>query len=77
MSLGLLYAGKGVLTLSQFRQGDFLFNKEGTCGLLILSIMLTNVDEFIINKNHYMLSYLGLSFSHKYLFIVDEHLNDV
>ncbi len=73
-SLGFLYAGKGLLKLDQFWQGDFLICKEGTAGLLILMVLMTNFEEFLINKNHYMLSFLGLSLSSKHLCIVDEDL---
>jgi 26S proteasome regulatory subunit N1 len=54
-----------------------LISKEGAAGLLILSILMTNVEEFIVNKNHYMLSYLGMSLNPKHLCIVDEKLQDL
>jgi 26S proteasome regulatory subunit N1 len=46
-------------------------------GLLIMTTLMTNVDEFLIKNNHYMLSYLGLSFNPKYLFVLDQDLKEM
>ena len=46
-------------------------------GLLIIFTLMTNMQEFLINNNHYMLSYLGLSFNPKYLFVLDENLQEM
>lgn len=54
-----------------------MINKGGMAGLLILITLMTNTEEFIVKNNHYMLSYLGLSFNPKYLFILDEELNEM
>lgn len=48
ISLGLLYSGKGILTLSQINTNDFLINKTGCASLYILSILMTNMNEFVI-----------------------------
>lgn len=35
------------------------------------------MDEFILKSNHYMFSYLGLSFNKKYLFLLDEKNEEI
>ena len=52
-------------------------SKVGMGGLLITFTLMTNMQEFIIENNHYMLSYLGLSFNPKYLFVLDENLQEM
>jgi len=73
----LLYAGKGLLTLSQYLQEGFLTNKVGMAGLLIVFTLMTNIEEFVVKNNHYMLSYLSLAFNSKYLFVLDENLKEM
>jgi 26S proteasome regulatory subunit N1 len=43
IALGLVYSGKGILTLNQLMSGDFLINKTGVAALYILSILMLNV----------------------------------
>lgn len=76
ISLGLLYSGKGILTLSQINTNDFLINKVGCASLYIVSLFMTNMKDFFLQNNHYMLAYLGLSFNPKYLCLVDENMVD-
>jgi 26S proteasome regulatory subunit N1 len=46
-------------------------------GLMVVFTLMTNMEEFIIKNNHYMLSYLGLALNPKYLFVLDEDLKEM
>lgn len=50
LALGLVYSGKGILTLNQIHTNGLLINKQGLAGLLIISLLMTNMEEFIIKE---------------------------
>lgn len=43
IALGLVYSGKGILTLSQINSNDILINRTGAASLYIISMLMTNV----------------------------------
>lgn len=77
IALGFLYAGKGTVTLNNFFSDGLLKNKVGLAGLFILSHAMMNMEEFIIKNNHYLLFYAMVGISPKYLFTLDENLNNL
>ena len=77
IALGFLYAGKGTLTINQFYSNGFLYNKTGFAGLFILAHSMMNMEEFYLKDQHYLLFYSALGLFPKYLFTLDENLNNV
>lgn len=77
ISLGILYAGKGLVGINQYYSDGFLYNKTGFAGLFMFFHSMLNLEEFLIKNNHYMFYYFSLGFYPKMLFVLDENLENV
>lgn len=77
IALGLLYSGKGLLTLNQFFSEGFLYNKAGLAGLLVVCYAMLNFEEFLVKNHHYLIFHLALAMYPKMMFTVDENLDNV
>lgn len=77
IALGLLFAAKGLVTLSPFYSNRFLHLKPGFAGLLVACFLMLDIEELLLKGNHYLLFYLGLSVNPKMLFCLDEKLESL
>lgn len=77
IALGFLYMGKGTITLNQYFSNGFLFNKTGFAGIFILLHCMMNMEEIFIKDKHYMVFYASLGFYPKFLFTLDENLENI
>lgn len=76
IALGLLYSGKGLVGINQYFSEGFLYNKTGMAGLFIIFISMLSMEKFL-SENHYYLFYLALAVYPKFLFILDEKLENI
>lgn len=79
---GLLYLGKGTLTLTPFNIERTILNKVSLAALLTVSISLLDPKAFILNDSttdttHQLLYYLTPAIKPKMLITVDEDLNPI
>lgn len=79
---GLLYLGKGTLTLTPFNIERTILNKVSLAALLTVSVALLDPKSFILNDStsettHQLLYYLTPAIKPKMLITVDENLNPI
>lgn len=79
---GLLYLGKGTLTLTPFNIERTILNKVSLAALLTVSVALLDPKAFILNDStsetsHQLLYYLTPAVKPKMLITVDENLSPV
>lgn len=79
---GLLYLGKGTLTLTPFNIERSILNKVSLAALLTVSVALLDPKAFILNDStsdttHQLLYYLTPAIKPKMLITVDEDLNPI
>ena len=67
---GLLYMGKGMLSIQPYYSERFLLNKVGMAGLMIFLVSLTDISTTILGKYHYFTYFLSLAMYPKSLFVV-------
>ncbi|MCL7049219.1 hypothetical protein MKW94_023969 [Papaver nudicaule] len=83
IALGLVYMGKGLLTLTPYHSEHFLLSQEpnvfffinrtALAGLIVLLHSCLDIKCFILEKYHYVLYYLSLAMKPKMLMTVDEN----
>ena len=79
---GILYLGKGTLTLTPFNIERSILNKVSLASLLTVSVAMLDPKEFILNDiatetTHQLLYYLTPAVKPKMLITVDEDLNPI
>lgn len=77
IALGLVYAGKGLVSMNPYYSNDFLFSKTGFASLMIIAVTMLDMQHSILEANHYLIYYLGLAFYPKMLFCLDEDLKEL
>ena len=70
LAQGLLYMGKGMLSIQPYYSERFLLNKVGMAGLLIFLTSLLDINTTILGKYHYFIYFLSLAMYPKSLFVV-------
>ena len=70
MAQGLLYMGKGMLSLQPYYSERFLLNKVGMSGLIIFLVSLLDINVTLLGKYHYFIYFLTLGMYPKSLFVV-------
>lgn len=74
---GLLFMGKGLMTLSPYHSGRNLMSPVAVAGLLILTHAGLDMRELLLGKYHFMLYYLACSMYPRMMVTVDEKLNPI
>lgn len=74
---GLLYMGKGTLTLSPFHSDRLLMNNAAMAGLLAVIFSSLNMKETILGKAHYLLFLNALAIRPRMLMTFNEDLEQV
>ncbi|CAM6004691.1 unnamed protein product [Sphagnum balticum] len=67
---GLLYMGKGMLSIQPYYSERFLMSKVAMSGLLIFLVSLLDINSTLLAKQHYFLYFLSLAMYPKSLFVV-------
>lgn len=70
MSQGLLYMGKGMLSIQPYYSERFLLSKVGMAGVIIFLTSLMDVKTSLLGKQHYFIYFLSLAMYPKFLFVV-------
>ncbi len=71
---GLLYMGKGLLTLDPVYSHKLLLNARGIAGVLITLFSFTETEALICGKHQFLLYSLALAMKPKFVMTVDENL---
>lgn len=71
---GLIYSGKGLLSLKPTSSNDFLINNVSLAGVLIPLLALTEGDKLFFAKNQYLIYTTCLSLSPRMVFTVNKDL---
>ena len=74
ISQGLLYMGKGLLTLDPVYSHKLLINKRSLAGILITLFSFTETEALICDKHQFLLYSLALAMKPKLVMTVDENL---
>lgn len=67
---GLLYMGKGMLSLQPYYSERFLLSKVGMSGVLVFLTSLFDIKSTLLLKHHYFIYFLSLAMYPKSLFVV-------
>jgi hypothetical protein len=70
MSQGLLYMGKGMLSIQPYYSERFLLSKVGMAGVIIFLTSLLDIKSTLLSKQHYFIYFLSLAMYPKFLFVV-------
>jgi hypothetical protein len=70
LAQGLLYMGKGMLSIQPYYSERFLVSKVGMAGLVTFLVSLLDINATILGKYHYFIYFLTLSMYPKFLFVV-------
>lgn len=76
IALGLVSAGKGLVTSNPFYSDQFLYSKVGMAGLFIITTSMLDMSVCFHEKFHYILYYLAVSLYPRWLFTIDENLEN-
>ena len=71
ISQGLLYMGKGMLSLQPYYSERFLLSKVAMAGVAIFLTSLFDIKSTLLSKQHYFIYYLSLAMYPKFLFVVN------
>ena len=74
ISQGLLYMGKGLLSLDPVYSHKLLINKKSLAGILITLFSFTETEALICAKHQFLLYSLALAMKPKFVMTVDENL---
>lgn len=77
LALGILHAGKGLLSVNPYYSDGFLFSKTNYAAVIILAFAMLNTKELLITNNHYLMFFFALALRPKMLILVDEKLNEI
>ena len=75
MSQGLLYMGKGMLSIQPYYSERFLLSKVGMAGVIIFLTSLLDIKSTLLSKQHYFIYFLSLAMYPKFLFVVKNFFN--
>lgn len=76
ISQGLIYMGKGMMSLSPMHSNKFLFSNVSLAGLITVLYAATDMETFICGNYHYFLYYLVLSMYPRMLVTLNEKLEN-
>lgn len=69
---GLVYMGKGLITINPYHTDGQLLSSTALSGILCVMIACLDLRETIAGKHHFMLYYLATAMKPRYLLTVDE-----
>lgn len=67
---GLLYMGKGMLSIQPYYSERFLLSKVGMSGLIVFLVSLLDIKATLLGKSHFFIYFLSLAMYPKSLFVV-------
>ena len=70
ISQGLLYMGKGMVSLQPYYSEKFLLSKVAMSGVLVFLTSLFDIKSTLLLKHHYFIYFLSLAMYPKSLFVV-------
>lgn len=70
LAQGLLYMGKGMLSIQPYYSERFLINKVGMSGLITFLVSILDINATLLGKYHYFIYFLSLTMYPKFLFVV-------
>lgn len=70
LAQGLLYMGKGMLSIQPYYSERFLLSKVGMSGLITFLVSLLDINVTLLGKSHYFIYFLSLAMYPKSLFVV-------
>ena len=70
LAQGLLYMGKGMLSIQPYYSERFLLSKVGMSGLIVFLVSLLDIRSTLLAKNHFFIYFLSLAMYPKSLFVV-------
>ncbi|KRW98942.1 Armadillo-type fold [Pseudocohnilembus persalinus] len=73
---GFLHLGKGMLTLQPYYSDKFLYSKTAMAGIITFAHSCIDLKNIILDKYHYNIFYLSISMYPKFLFTLDENLEN-
>lgn len=74
ISQGLLYMGKGMLSIQPYYSERFLLSKVGMSGVIIFLTSLLDIKSTLLSKQHYFIYFLSLAMYPKFLFVVKSNI---
>ncbi|XP_019059427.1 PREDICTED: 26S proteasome non-ATPase regulatory subunit 2 homolog A-like [Tarenaya hassleriana] len=74
---GLVYMGKGLLTLSPFHSERFLLSPTALAGIVTFLHACLDIKSIILGKYHYVLYFLVLAMRPRMMMTVDEDLKPI
>lgn len=66
--------GKGMLSIQPYYSERFLPSKVGMAGVIVFLTSLFDLKSTLLNKQHFMMYFLGLAMYPKFLFVVNDKL---
>lgn len=77
MAQGLLYLGKGTLTVSPFHTDRQILSKVSLASILTVLVSMIDPKSFILSDNHYMMFWLTNAIRPRMLITLDEKLEPI
>lgn len=74
---GLLFAGKGLVTLNPFYSDRLLYSKVSMGGLIIVANAMLDTENILCGKYHYLIYYLVNSLYPRMMFTLNENLENM
>lgn len=71
---GLVHMGKGTMSLNPFHTDRQILSRVATAGLLTVLMALIDAQQFILEKDHYLLYFLVTAMHPRFLVTLDEEL---
>jgi len=77
LAQGLLYMGKGLVSLSPLNSDKFLLSNVSLCGILTVLHCGLDMKNTFLGQYHYLLYSLAISINPRYLLTIDNDLNKI
>lgn len=77
ISQGLLYMGKGLISINPFHSDRYLLEPVGLGGLMVVFHSVLHLKQTILSKSHYLLFHIVQAMNPRWLVTVDEELKEL
>jgi len=77
ISQGLLYMGKGLMSISPLHSDRFLLDSVGLGGLIVVFHAVLHLKGTILSKSHYLLFHIVQAMHPRWLVTLDEELKEI
>jgi len=74
IATGMLFCGKGLVTLSPFYSDRLLYSKVSMAGLVIVAVAMLDTENILCGKHHYLIYNLVNSLYPRMMFTLDENM---